>query len=86
MGVVRRRNIDGYGSAMALVPIGFGDTSVNDYRIYVMDREGRVSGPSEIVTCNTDEEAVEHARQFLDDMPVEIWLGAKRVGRLDPEK
>jgi hypothetical protein len=58
---------------------------VNEYRIYVLDREGHVMGPSKIVVCKTDEEALEHARQFLDGNPVEIWLGAKRIGRLEPD-
>jgi hypothetical protein len=44
-----------------------------------MDREGHVMGPSKIVACQTDEEALEHARQFLDGTPVEVWLGARRV-------
>jgi hypothetical protein len=57
---------------------------VNDYRIYVMDREGHVMGPSNIVACKTDEEALEYARQFLDRTPVEVWRGPKLVGRLEP--
>jgi hypothetical protein len=58
---------------------------VNDYRIYVLDREGHVMGPSKIVACKTDEEAIEFAQQFLDDTPIEVWLGPKRIGRLEPD-
>jgi hypothetical protein len=57
---------------------------MNEYRIYVMDRQGHVQRPSEIVVCKSDEEAIAQARQFLDRTPVEIWRGSKRVDRLDP--
>jgi predicted RNA methylase len=43
------------------------------------------SGPSKIVACKTDEEAIEFAQQFLDDTPIEVWLGPKRIGRLEPD-
>jgi hypothetical protein len=58
---------------------------MNEYRIYVMDREGHIKRPPEIVAYATDEEAVTRARKLLNGMPVEVWLGAKRVGRLEPE-
>jgi hypothetical protein len=58
---------------------------VNDYRIYVMDREGHVLGPPEIVSCATDEEAKARAQKHLEDNLVEVWLGPKLVGRFDPE-
>jgi len=48
-----------------------------------MDHEGHVLKPPEIV-CDTDEEAMVLAKQYLDGKPIEVWLGAKRVGRLEP--
>jgi hypothetical protein len=59
---------------------------VSDYRIYVLDREGRINSPPEIAICATDEEAMARAREILTSLPVEVWLGPKRVGRLDPDK
>jgi hypothetical protein len=59
---------------------------VNDYRVYTMDHEGHVLKPPEIVCCDTDEEAMVLAKQYLDGRPIEVWLGAKRVGRLEPHQ
>jgi hypothetical protein len=56
------------------------------YRVYVLDREGHVSGPPIDITCKTDEEAMTAAREQLRGYPVEVWLGARRVGRLDPDR
>jgi hypothetical protein len=59
---------------------------VNEYRIYVLDRDGHVTGPSKIVAFKTDEEALAHARQFLDGNTVEVWLGPRLAGRLNSDK
>jgi hypothetical protein len=76
------RNVDGPGSSGPRVR---GTLGAWDYRAYVMDREGHVLKPPEIVCCNTDEEAVVLAKQHLEGEPIEVWLGAKRVGRLEPD-
>jgi hypothetical protein len=53
-----------------------------DYRVYVVTDEGRVMGPAEIITCNTDQEATERARLVVNGHDVELWEGAKRVTRI----
>jgi hypothetical protein len=55
------------------------------YRIYVVNPEGHVSDPPQIVECADDQEAVRQARQYLDTKPLEVWDGAKRVGILKPK-
>jgi hypothetical protein len=57
----------------------------NAYRIYVLDREDHISGPPIDVTCDSDDEAMTAARAHLSGYPVEVWLGARRVGRLVPD-
>jgi len=51
-----------------------------DYRIYRIDKNDRVISRKEIVAPN-DETALEAARQFLDDVDVEVWDHARKVGR-----
>ncbi len=58
---------------------------MNEYRIYVMSHEGHIKDPPEIVAFATDAEAIANARTRLDGQPIEIWLGPRRVGRLDPD-
>ena len=55
------------------------------YRIYVVDREGHVTGPPYIVYCANDPEAIQQARKYVGREPVEIWLDATRIGRLEPK-
>jgi hypothetical protein len=57
---------------------------VNDYRIYILDSDGHVVGPSQIIFVETDEEAMARAKQFLNNQSLEVWLGPKLIGRLDP--
>lgn len=56
------------------------------YRIYVLDPEGHVTGPPQIVECTDDQDALRQARQCLDGKPIEVWDGSKRVGRLEPKE
>lgn len=56
------------------------------YRIYVLDLAGHVAGPPQIVECTDDQEAIRQARQCLDAKPIEVWDGAKRVGRVEPNE
>ena len=52
-----------------------------DYRIYQIDKNDRVISRKEIVAPN-DETALAAARQYLDDVDVEVWDRARKVGRL----
>jgi hypothetical protein len=56
------------------------------YRIYTLDPEDHVTGPPQIIVCTDDQEAMRQARQRLDAKPIEVWDGAKRVGRLEPKE
>ena len=56
------------------------------YRIYMLDAHGHVAAPPNLIECDSDQEAVHHARQYFDGMPVEVWRDAKRIERINPEK
>jgi hypothetical protein len=65
-------------SAWALFP---GGSAMPDYRVYQIDDNDRVISRKEIV-APTDEAALEAAKQYLDDVDVEVWDHARKVGRL----
>jgi hypothetical protein len=56
------------------------------YRLYTLDRRGKVLASPRIVECKDDEEALEVARQHVDGHDIEIWRDSKRVGLIASEK
>jgi hypothetical protein len=52
------------------------------YRAYKMDKEGRVLGLPDIITCNDDETAVKKAKPVGNGDQVEVWHGDRLVARL----
>jgi hypothetical protein len=55
------------------------------YRAYIIDRDDRVASYKPI-EAETDAEALEAARQFVDDCDVEVWYLDRKIGRLEREK
>ena len=53
-----------------------------NYRVYTIIKSDKVAGRADVITCATDAEAVVKARQFLQSNDLEIWQGARMVGRL----
>ena len=51
------------------------------YRAYFIDKDDRVES-FKPVEADSDEEALEAARQFVDGHDVEVWLLDRMVGRL----
>ena len=56
------------------------------YRLYKIDRNGRVDGPPQIVRCEDDDEALMEARKYVDGHAIEIWCDDKRVGLIPPDE
>jgi hypothetical protein len=52
------------------------------YRIYTVDIDGYISGPPSVVTCGDDDEATRRAKDLLNGSDVELWDGARFVGRI----
>jgi hypothetical protein len=54
------------------------------YRAYLIDGDDRVASYKPI-DADTDEEALEVARQFVDGCDVEVWDLDRKIGRLGRE-
>ncbi|WP_152620966.1 hypothetical protein [Bradyrhizobium japonicum] len=52
------------------------------YRIYRMDQDGHVAGPADFVDCADDQKALVAALQYVDGMDIEVWDGARCVGKI----
>jgi hypothetical protein len=53
-----------------------------NYRIYVVDVDGHITGPPVVVTFDTDRAAIEQARQLVGDKDIELWEGPRLVKRI----
>ena len=57
---------------------------MHEYRIYILDENGRIAGPATVLECLDDQAAVAQAQQHLNGGAVEVWNGARMVVRLGP--
>jgi hypothetical protein len=57
-----------------------------DYRVYPVDKNDHVLGAPNVVTCDSDQEAIEKARPLVNGHDVELWQGARQVGRIKTER
>jgi hypothetical protein len=55
--------------------------SEGEYRAYIVGRDGHFIGSRTFVAAN-DDAAFEHARKIVDGHDVELWSGARLVGKL----
>ncbi|QOG23487.1 MULTISPECIES: hypothetical protein [Bradyrhizobium] len=53
-----------------------------DYRAYILDDDGRITGVVHELDCANDEEAKEKAAQLLDGHDLDVWQLERHVGRL----
>jgi hypothetical protein len=58
------------------------EPAVRDYRIYVISDDDHIVGLPEVISCVSDEEAVQSAAQRLNGHDLEIWQGSRKVSRL----
>jgi hypothetical protein len=52
------------------------------YRVFPMTKD-HVTGPSVVVECDDDQDAVRQARQLSKGGAVEVWSGDRRVARIE---
>lgn len=45
---------------------------------------GRIDGPAKAIVCDTDEQAIESAKQLLDGRPLELWEGERLTRTFRP--
>lgn len=49
-----------------------------DYRVYLI-KSNHFEGPPDVITCDSDAEAIEQAKQLVDGHDVELWEGPRFV-------
>ena len=53
---------------------------MEQYRVYVLDAEGHVRAPPEVIECpDYRGRRVQHARQLLDGHAIEVWNFSRRI-------
>jgi hypothetical protein len=57
-----------------------------EYRIFEVDKNGRVVAPSKVVRCPSDEEVIAEAKSMVRVLDLEIWDGARRVAKIASTK
>ena len=50
--------------------------------MYPVNRAGRILGPSNVIVCADDQDAIHQAQQAMNGHDVEIWQAARLVLRL----
>ncbi len=56
------------------------------YKLYRLNKEGRVSGRPQIVRCEDDAAVLVEARKYVDGHAIEIWRYDNRVGFIPAAK
>lgn len=56
-----------------------------DYKFYAIKENGHVSGPPDIVFCDSDPAALETARRLQAGSDIEIWQGRRLIAYVTPE-
>lgn len=54
------------------------------YQIYILDEVGNALS-LDLVECATEDVAKGKAAALVDEHPVKLWLGERRVARYEPE-
>ena len=44
-----------------------------DYRIFVLNKLQRIAAPAVIVSCESDEEAIQNAQAYVNGTGVQVW-------------
>jgi hypothetical protein len=44
-----------------------------DYRLYQLDKNGHIEGPSDGFICDSDRDAIEIAKRLIDGHDAELW-------------
>jgi len=50
-----------------------------EYRIYKVDRDGRLFDIPNVVMCDNDQDAIEKAQHMVFALDLEVWQGERRV-------
>jgi 7-cyano-7-deazaguanine synthase in queuosine biosynthesis len=58
------------------------EAAMPDYRVYPVDKDNHIVAVEQVINCDTDQEAIEKARPLVNGHDVELWDGARQVGRI----
>lgn len=50
-----------------------------DYRLYLLDRQGRIRHAPVLLECENDEHAMRIAEERRDGRGAELWCGARKL-------
>ena len=53
-----------------------------EYRIYKLDRAGRLFDIPHVVICDNDQDAIKKARHMAHGLDLEVWQGERRITRI----
>jgi hypothetical protein len=57
---------------------------VRVYRAFVVDKDGKLSEPPQVLHCTDDDEAVKAAQRFVDGCNVEVWDRHRFIAYIGP--
>jgi hypothetical protein len=58
---------------------------MQQYLVIAFTRSNQIAGVSEIIECADDTAAIERTRGMVDGYAVELWQGARKIVRFEPE-
>jgi hypothetical protein len=58
---------------------------LSEYRLYQVDKFGHVTGPPDCFSCESDDAAIERAKQSVDGHDLELWQLDRLVIQLEPQ-
>ena len=73
-------------SLVAAIPARKSGLAMSNYRIYRIEEDGRIAHAPIVVTCATDEEAIERAQQYRNRLPIELWERERFIKRFGPKE
>ena len=50
-----------------------------EYRIYLMTPHGHIESSAQVLACDNNREALEHAKKLVDGRLFEVWERARQV-------
>ena len=83
------QSIKGYGRASdhrANIGPVFRGWVVIPYKLYRLNKDGRVTGPPQIVRCEDDDAVLKEARKYVDGHAIEVWRYNNRVGLIPADE
>jgi hypothetical protein len=55
-----------------------------EYRAYILGPDGQIVKRVDLI-CKSEEEAKKRVEQMVDGHAIELWEGARRIARFDPQ-